>query len=259
MKMKYMAILLLVVTGIATAADNFTYKEVSTDYFRVSFSSMESISLQTAQQRGVPYAMQLCQSKEIQFGKYTYEKKEILSKGAPSPELQFRLKQDIHCNGGKSIQTTSKSAEKVNKIKVQNEIKKLSIRYFKLLDQSEFDAAYSMLSEKMKSHSEFSRWATDRKSFNSISGEAVDKNIWKATVYIDPPNAPERGVYVAADFENSYENIPYNCGYLIWFKGESGAYKITREERGYIPASVLNKINSSEIEGVKQKMRCQPL
>jgi len=78
------------------------------------------------------------------------------------------------------------------------------------------------------------------------------------TVYIDPPSAPNKGIYVATDFDQSYENIPIYCGYLVWYKFDEG-FRIIREDSGKIESELMKKVKSEEIDLVKNKLGCKPL
>ena len=41
----------------------------------------------------------------------------------------------------------------------------------------------------------------------------------KVTWYLDPPNSPQPGLYVAVDFASSYAKAPQAGEYVVWFRG----------------------------------------
>jgi len=228
--------------------------------FIVTFTSMESLSVPTAQQRVAAYAMQLCQKKGIRLGKYKYENNETISKGGPAPKSEFILNQNVHCeNLKKSANTSNNPVVNIDETKTKALIQDLTIKYFTFQDQGNFEEAYSMLTQNMKSYTNSQKWKDERKSFYSLSGKAINKDIWKVTIYINPPSAPEGGIYVAADYENSYDNIPFYCGYLVWIKLKNGNFKVIREEKGYIDSSIIKKLKPNELENIKLKMKCKAL
>lgn len=78
----------------------------------------------------------------------------------------------------------------------------------------------------------------------------------KITVYNNPAEAPEPGLYIAADFNNVFENIPIHCGYLMWFRPIGGTFTITREETGYVTAEQLKSISNTQLPDLKRQLRC---
>jgi hypothetical protein len=43
---------------------------------------------------------------------------------------------------------------------------------------------------------------------------------------------------------------PIHCGYLTWFRGENGEYRIVREETGHVTTESLARIPSEQIRGL---------
>jgi len=99
-------------------------------------------------------------------------------------------------------------------------------------------------------------WKVDKQSFRSEVGARVSITIARLTVYENPPNAPGPGIYIAADFNNQYELAPIHCGYLMWFRGEDGEFRIVREETGHVTAESLAMIPSDQIPFIRQRLRC---
>ena len=82
-------------------------------------------------------------------------------------------------------------------------------------------------------------------------------DVWNVTVYVDPPNAPEPGIYVAADFEAAYENSVV-CGYLVWHDGPDEAFRIMRQDSGELQASVESELSDAERNRIRREFRCRP-
>ena len=70
------------------------------------------------------------------------------------------------------------------------------------------------------------------------------------TVYVDPPGAPEPGIYVATDLEASYENL-LMCGYSMWLEGSDMTLRILRQEVGHLDAAVVSRMSESQLARVK--------
>jgi Protein of unknown function (DUF4019) len=101
-------------------------------------------------------------------------------------------------------------------------------------------------------------WIAGARDFRSAAGQPVRLEVVKVTVYDNPADAPEPGLYVAADFVNAFANFPYHCGYLMWFRPVGGEFRITREEAGAIAAEQVASLTPDRLAEAKRQMRCTP-
>ncbi|MCY4598330.1 MAG: hypothetical protein OXF27_00195 [Acidobacteria bacterium] len=81
--------------------------------------------------------------------------------------------------------------------------------------------------------------------------------MWDVRVYVDPPGAPEPGIYVATDLEVSYENL-VACGYFVWLEDADGTLRITRRDVGEIDRAVMSKMTAPQLAKVRSDFRCRP-
>lgn len=123
---------------------------------------------------------------------------------------------------------------------VQEDIRKLTESHFRLLTTGQFDAALAQV-DPSGMGGDAAGWVKSEQSFQSISGAPVSMTILKVTVYDNPQGAPRPGLYVAADFRNAYANVPFQCGYLMWFREPNGTFRITRQEKGHATAEQLKR------------------
>jgi hypothetical protein len=148
---------------------------------------------------------------------------------------------------------TPTSPEEIQR--VREDIKKMSEGYFRLLAAKRFDEAYSQWNEAVVGV-ERATWAGDKQDFQLLAGNLVSVSVILITVYDNPREAPAPGLYVAADFQNSYKNVPYECGYLMWYRPVGGTFAITRSEIGHVTSAILNPIPVGQRPELLRKLRC---
>lgn len=117
-----------------------------------------------------------------------------------------------------------------------------------------------MLGSGMKSITKFPAWKSKESDyFGESIGKLVNRDIWRITLYNNPPNSPKRGLYIAADYENGYEKSPIHCGYIMWYLAtvNSEEFTVMREEYGNITTDILRKIPKENLKNVRKKIGCR--
>jgi hypothetical protein len=145
-----------------------------------------------------------------------------------------------------------------DKAAIERSVRNLTEEYFRGIDDLEFASSYAKLAPVMQKMKLYDDWRSGMEDFRSMSGALQEANVWRITVYVDPPNAPGPGVYVAADFENEYEKVPFQCGYLIWFEGPAGVFQVIREETGHLDRETAAKLSKSDMRQVRATFGCPP-
>jgi hypothetical protein len=149
---------------------------------------------------------------------------------------------------------TLQSAEESRRI--QEEIRARTEAHFRLLAANRLDEAYAQVDARSMGQDE-QAWKRARQSFQALAGEPVKLSIIKVTVYDNPAEAAQPGLYVAADYSNEYRNVPVHCGYLMWFRPIGGGeFRVTREETGHITAEQLGSLPAAQLPAIKQSLRC---
>lgn len=139
--------------------------------------------------------------------------------------------------------------------KVQDEVKRKSEEYFRLIASRQVDEAITQVAVAGMGGNE-ADWKSEKLSFQGIAGEPVEISVRKITVYDNPADAPEPGLYVAADYSNEYRGVPIHCGYLMWYRPDGGEFRITREESGYVTADQLKSIPGVRLPEIRSRLRC---
>jgi hypothetical protein len=204
-------------------------------------------------------AVSLCKGLSPKLGRYRFESKEALGAGLLSRERpSYRFVQEVSCvPHSQSVllqrQPTVAAPEELEQ--VREEVKKMSEAYFRLLAAKRFSEAYSRISEAALG-TDKATWIREKRTFQMLAGEPQSISIVKITVYDNPPEAPEPGLYVAADFQNAYKSVPYECGYLMWYRLADGTYTITRLETGHVTSETLKSIPQSQRPELLRRLRC---
>jgi hypothetical protein len=205
-------------------------------------------------------AASVCNGRTPVLGRYRFEAMEPVESGMRGREPgSYRFTQEVTCSvsappSSDARQPTLGSPEGTQAI--QAEIGKKSEAYFRLLAAKQFEEAFAEASGPALGADQ-AKWKQDNQAFQAIAGEPVTISIVKITVYDNPAEAPEPGLYVAADFSNTYANVPIHCGYLVWYRPVGGReFKITRLETGYVTSEQLKGIPGSQLPDIKQRLRC---
>jgi len=93
--------------------------------------------------------------------------------------------------------------------------------------------------------------------FRTDGGSKPAINVHTISFYDSPSNAPKPGLYIAADYQNTFDSGALHCGYLIWFREASGEFKIIREETGVIKKDTLDRMSEKRKEDTLKKMLCR--
>jgi hypothetical protein len=177
---------------------------------------------------------------------------------ASSEPDTFRFTQEVACVHGVTTTTDARRpalSTPEESQRVQEDIRLKSEEYFRFIAEGRIDDAYAQVSTDGMNVEE-AKWKREKLAFQTTAGEPVEILIVKVTVYDNPAEAPEPGLYVAADFSNVYKNVPIHCGYLMWFRSTSGSFRITREETGHVTSEQLTSIPSAQLPEIKRKLRC---
>ena len=67
-------------------------------------------------------------------------------------------------------------------------------------DGGRYEEAWALLSDRMKGASPLVQWRAAAERFNDRAGPVRGRQVTRISFYRDPPDAPEPGLYAAADF-----------------------------------------------------------
>ncbi len=218
-----------------------------------------TVTERTARAQVTKVAQQVCSTLLPVLGEYRFESTEAVGAGeATNDSRVFHYTQEVSCvdgvkalfaDGAPTLKTAEESRE------VEEDIRSRSAEFFRLLAANRMEETFAQVDGRALAQ-DLATWTRERRAFRMLAGAPVRINIVKITVYDNPAEAPNPGVYVAADYVNEYRNVPFHCGYLMWFRPIGGEFRITREETGDITAEQLQQIPVEQLPAIKQRMRC---
>ena len=119
--------------------------------------------------------------------------------------------------------------------------------YFAAKDATKYRDAYAFLSERMKADVALDAWTEAARDFDEAAGRALGRRVVEISWYNNPSDAPEPGIYVAADFSAEFEKLEFVCGYVMWRLMPDGTLRLVREEqnlarkRGAKPMAAIDR------------------
>lgn len=243
----------------AASAAEISVRQVQENKFELVLTNTTRLSESEAQAYIANVAANVCKGLTPVIGEYRFEATEAIGGDAASSEPDtFRFTQQVACVHGATTPTdqrrpTLSTPEESQRVK--EDIQLRSEEHFRLIAERSIDDAYAQVSADGMNVDE-TKWKNEKLAFQTTAGEPLEISIVKVTVYDNPPEAPEPGLYVAADFSNVYRNVPIHCGYLMWFRSTGGSFRITREETGHVTSEQLKSIPSAQLPEIKRKLRC---
>lgn len=214
-----------------------------------------------AQQALLPAAQQLCGENSPKFGKYDFSGREMLDPGDSSKDggESFVFVQEVICGARHEAVRPEVSLSESERREATESVLELSRFYLDSLEKGDYRVAYSMLSEYLQDANPFDVWRDEKQAFQIAAGGLLERDVWNITVYDNPPTAPSPGIYVAADYETVHEEVPFQCGALVWLRQPDGLYRIVSIEEGHLDKSVADRLTQAQIQEVRKKMlRCRP-
>jgi hypothetical protein len=255
-----LALSLLVLSVAAEEHLHVEVKQLEADRYELTLRSEAFMAEKAARDLVWQTAIRICKGGVPALGKYHFEGAATLGPGG-SPRAQpssFVFVQEMSC-GGTASSRFPESPAGVRRtdlvVPLEAFVRDASERYLRARARGDFDQAYSVLSDAVRSGS-LSEWSQERRAFNEQAGALEAIRVWRITVYENPAGAPEPGTYIAADYEGRYERIPLQCGYLIWFQLPGERFVVTREESGTIPPEFFKPSREADLSRIKQMINC---
>jgi hypothetical protein len=227
--------------------------------YELELTSLTALSETESKTILLKAAESLCVGTSVVLGRWRYSSNVSIGETNKSSDSgAYRLIQEVSCAAGVAVPATSRTATLKNveeSLSIQKELKLKSQNYFELLSSKQAEKAMTYIAITGMGVSE-AKWKSDKQSFYANAGEQIQIAIVKMTVYDNPVNAPEPGLYIAADYSNSYSKTPFHCGYLMWFRPIGGEFQITREESGHMTSEQFKSIPKDKLPAIKRGLRC---
>jgi hypothetical protein len=247
--------------SVGIRAPEVAVRELGGERYEVTLTSRTALEVGEAQQQLLPTALEVCAGLTPALGRYRFDSQQPVAGGNAGKEASFTLIQEVQCSvSGPPAAAVSRATPTLGSEADANEIRAkvsaVSIEYFEDIANERYGEAYEAIDDVLRADSTPESWAQRARSFRSTAGAAVSLKIRRLTIYDNPEGAPEPGLYVAADFDNVWENAPLHCGYLVWFRRDAETFRITREETGHITADQWKTMATDDVRAIRRQWRC---
>ena len=138
----------------------------------------------------------------------------------------------------------------------QREVRDASYAYFAAKDAGRYDAAYAFFAPSVRAYLTPELFRSQTAQFNAAAGGKGERRVVKLTWERDPPGAPAKGLYVAADFVARFPNLRLHCGYLMWHRQPDGAFRIVREEQSFLDEATARQMTPERLRPLPAQFGC---
>lgn len=243
----------------AASAAEVGVRQLRQDEYEFVLINATPLSEQQAMSAVAQVAAAVCKDLKPVLGKYRFESQQAIERKENSgPPDSFRFTQEVACVPGSTEASHAPRPALLTPAEaqsIQDDVRLRTEAYFRLIVDGRVDEAVDQMSDAAIGEDE-AAWKRGTLAFRETAGEPVRISIVKVTVYDNPPEAPEPGLYVAADFNNAFENVPVHCGYLMWFRPIGGEFRVSRTEIGVITTEQLKSIPAAQLPELKRQLRC---
>ena len=139
----------------------------------------------------------------------------------------------------------------------QQAVLKATYGYLAAKDSNRLSDAYAMLSPRAKLATPLPDWIAKSRDFNELAGAVRARRVTDISWYSDPPEAPEPGLYVAADLSGAFENVEFLCGYVVWKLDVDGSIRLVREEQNFLERRLGAKLALPDRASLRAQMGCK--
>lgn len=239
-----MSLLQLILAALAPAAtQNVSVERIDETSFRMTIAAPPASTVEALRRRLLPAARLACQKQRPVFARYRVSAEEPGKAAA-------MLEQELICaatllrpNAAATTPNPSWSPAPAD----QQELLAATYAYFFAKDAGRYAEAHGFLSDSMKAATPLPAWADAARMFNAEAGPARGRRVVEISWYNHPADAPEPGIYVAADFSAEFEQLEFVCGYVMWRLLPDGSFRLVREEqnlarkRGSRPLAAIDR------------------
>ena len=248
---------LLFLAAAAPDAPRIESEPIDANRFRLSISGGRIGSVAAAQAALLATARRLCGKRAATFGAFRFREPE---EDAAEAAAGRRLEQELWCGSAQlpPLSGATPAPDWQPSEAHQQAVLAASYDYFAAKDAARHAQAWARLADSMKTVSPLAHWREDAAEFNTRAGPVLARRVTEISWYNNPPDAPQPGLYVAADFSAEFEKMEFVCGYLMWRLDPDGRFRLVREEQNLVERRASGKkIASLDRAPLRAQMGCK--
>ncbi|QIK80647.1 DUF4019 domain-containing protein [Lysobacter sp. HDW10] len=250
--------ILLLLPTFAYGQESLKIRESTKGNFVATLNSSRELSIEESQSRVLAQAAQFCGELIPQLGRYKFNLSKPTSVAQQSNE-KFEFNQDFTCQDHASVEPSDIHPTSISDAEKKRVVDLATSETRKIISASNattYEAFHKYFSATLSSMFPLEEWIDHQTTLHSNAGAMKPDPLLKVTTYLDPQNAPGPGLYIAVDFQVSYDRAPFRCGYLIWLFDQQANLSVLRIEDGIIYSKVASGMTKEALEQTKQQYRC---
>ena len=208
-------------------------------------------TFKTAQAALIPTARRLCSNRSFFLGAFKFADQPE-ERGANPGAAQAGFQQELYCSSPEQPSAVAAPSEAQ-----QQAVLEVTYGYLAAKDSNRLPDAYAMLSRRAKVAMPEPDWTASARGFNQRAGAVTARRVTDLSWYSDPPDAPEPGLYVAADLNGAFENVEFLCGYVVWRLEADGRYRLVREEQNFLERRAGARLAALDRAPLRAQMGCK--
>jgi hypothetical protein len=207
-----------------------------------------------------PAARLACQKRKPVFARYRIVS-EVPPEGAkPASPAGRSLEQQLLCleTGRRAVPAATRPDPQWQPTATdERALLAATYEYFTAKDAGRYAEAHGRLSDRMKAATPLAEWATGARLFNAEAGPALGRRVIEISWYNHPTDAPEPGIYVAADYSAEFERLEFVCGYVMWRLLPDGSFRLVREEQNLARKRGPKPMASIDRDPMRVRLGCK--
>ena len=240
------AALALVSLDRAVADPRLKVTPIEPDVYRATVTG-RGVVVDEAQTAVADKAALLCGRKKVALGGYRYGQDTALN-NATSAQGKLTFTQDFRCVN------EAASTAKIMAPHDDKAVLAFTDRFFGARDQGDFREALALFDPDTRRIAE--GWSADAARFNEEAGQNFGRRVVSITWYDNPPTLTRPGVYASVEYVGGYQNVPQDCGYLLWRTDDGQRFELVHEEHKFLPAGTVAKLSPEDVSAMKKKIGC---
>ena len=211
-------------------------------------------SFQAAQAALLPTATRLCADRTFFLGAFKFADQPE-APAAKRGVAKTRFQQELYCSIPQRFSGSATAGLQDPPEAQQQAVLKATYAYLAAKDSNRLSDAYAMFSPRAKLTAP--DWVAKARDFNEQAGAVRARRVTDISWYSNPPEAPEPGLYVAADLNGAFENVEFLCGYVVWKLDADGSFRVVREEQNFVERRRGAKLALPDGTRLRAQMGCK--
>lgn len=237
-----------------TLPTHVTVRKLGAALFELTVTVGSEAELVGAQSEVEMEADKACANQPHELGPYSFERSNRIDAGAKSGG-HLTVHQEVICGAVRKPRIAGRSYGWTPTSTDDQQVEARTLEYLAQKDRGDLAQAYRNFSEAMKETLHFDSWSVGVKAFNAKAGRVQERTTKKVS-WVKDPAGVDPGFYAAVDYAGRYENVTHECGYVAWYREESGRLSIVREEEGHIDRVSEAKMTPDALRDALKEIRC---